>query len=588
MARLSIKYSLVQFVATIVSTFFICAFIVQLMRKGIGFADETLYLILADSSDTTFSYGGLWSFYTHHFAAIVDGDIYGFRVLGALLIFSFSTLLGYQVARLNKQVETEIRSQISIALSLGVASFFFYQKFLLVPGYDWLTLVGLLIGLNGFFLTMSEPLTYQRTGSFLIGSGAFIASTGRPLAGVIFLVAVWVVWLNSAKAQKKNLKIWYLVTGLMVMSIFHLLFIANFKDSINSFILTAQISAADPAHNISYLLKTSIWDLLTAPILAIQASAGFIIAITVMALIAKYRRNWMSRKFARFLVLGLLVGQISLTFILGKFGGGSSGEQNGYVWIGLTFSYALTAYIVNTYSEFHSEGIPRSLALAASIPVAAAIFAATFSSDIGIVRLSSQLGVFYCLLLFIVSNTIQDSLVQRGLHALTSILIVVGLMVAFQKGMDQHYDSDATNLQTVSTRYGPHNSSLTVDAKRSNEINQVRQFKQQGLVRSTDAVLNLTPVAIYIPYELGFRNVKTLLLPNQTFAEQYVRDNEKALKDAWLLTTESKYRDDPIEPAPVTEILGRSFPDDYRLVTTFSGKYCLNTVCVVNMWKPIE
>ena len=556
----------------------------DLMHKGIGFADETLYLIMADSSDTSFSYGGLWSFYTHYVSSIIDGDIFKFRIIGASLLIVLATLLGVVTCAVIGRSKLNRWNIAGCASIVGLASLFFYQKFLLVPGYDWLTLIGLVTGLIGCVLSHSTQIRSIIIGSILIGVGSFIASAGRPLAGIIFLISV----LIASRLQALGglvIRVRYILGAIASMALFHLFFVANVTDTIDSFSITQRLSNADPSHSIAYLIKATVVEVLLLPYRSIVATYGMTLILLTLLIAMRLKPRLLNYMQVRNLVIIIALLEICLIFFTGRFGGGVSGEKNGIAWFSLAVTFAMSMSIMNRLENSPLNTTATKSTLILVVPIVGAIVGATFTTNIGVIALSAQSAVFYVVMMLICVVNVQDSVVQKFMYASLSIVVMVGLVVALHSGQKAPYDGAPTSLQTNAVQLGPHNSTLLVDQERKNEIDQVRAFRGIGL---NQTVVNLTPVATYIPFELGFKNIQTLLLPNQKFTEQYVADNAKQLKDAWFVTTNDDFRATPSNPVPVAKILNRNFPADYQLMATFKGKYCLFTDCSVDLWKPIR
>ena len=582
------KLDWLELLSIVIFTAIALVYMSNVLQTNLGILDESLMLSLAHNSDTSVSYAGIWSFYTHIIYAVTAGDVYTFRVLGAILLFVSSLLFGYLLVRDIAPAERFSRPiRITAILAIGVTGLDFYTRLLFVPGYDWLALVGVTGALCGYLLTRAKSPTQIRFGAILIGIFGFLASAGRPIAGIGF-ISIFLIDLFFVRRCKDAKSITKLLTAsALLAAIFHFVFIANLKDTINSLLLTLRISEADPSHSPLTLIKVTFWQVGHVARESIVLSKGLILVIVILPfVIRKYREKFSSLQI-RFVAAFLFVSVIALSVFY----------PNTYlaaVWVSLVITYA-SMYVVfqaesqvNDSGENDSSQVSRLRNIYSYILVfIGSIFCITFTSNIGVVVLASHLMLLFIALMYVFAFNADEPFIRNFSQKCTTVVTIVFLFSGYQAA--SHFQGHDISKESVATYIGPNNSLIFLNKEQSGEINQIRAFKSKNLIAPNTKVLSLTPYAIYIGYELDFRYAETpYIVQGQKYAEEYVQRNKEALNDAWMFTTSDVSRYEPVDPKPVVTILNKTFPQDYKLMASFTGRYCVPKVCTINLWKPLR
>ena len=138
------------------------------LYSNVGFEefDDALHLMAASRSleSDTFYHQFPWEWHTRPLFWLVEGDIAHFRTLGGVVLFVVSFSLGWTVVRFGQNIAknpdsstVQLLLRALVAFSTGIASFGYYAGMLRSPSYNWVSLVGLVVGLAGLFYLLSVP-----------------------------------------------------------------------------------------------------------------------------------------------------------------------------------------------------------------------------------------------------------------------------------------------------------------------------------------------------------------------------------------------------------------------------------------------
>jgi len=223
-ARFSRALGLVLVGLSIITGAWFAVALIFVPEQGLDPYDEALYILGLHRPEQF--YGMLangWLFSAPF--ELAGRDLANFRTLGIVALMASGTLLGYSVIKVSRLDMSQEKRVISerifqgAVLTVGtLAPLFYYNSFLRTPGYNWLTLFGIIIALAGLFFYLSEGRGLKRRSvggrafgaTLLFSLGLFIASVGKPstillLLPVAFAVvsllkgfSAGVVWLLSS------------------------------------------------------------------------------------------------------------------------------------------------------------------------------------------------------------------------------------------------------------------------------------------------------------------------------------------------------------------------------------------------------
>lgn len=192
--------------AFVLTVWFLIGRVLQ-SEVGLEVYDEALHILAASHGfeSATFYHQFPWSWHTRPFFLVAGSDITTFRTLGGFILFLSAFFLGFGIERLGSRYSAFPRAKgisfrwaISIGLVLGVSSFTYYSGMLRSPSYNWVSLVGFVIALNGllFFLSIQNQKTSGTKRKILppllsvglFSVGAFLTLPARPTTAIYLLI----------------------------------------------------------------------------------------------------------------------------------------------------------------------------------------------------------------------------------------------------------------------------------------------------------------------------------------------------------------------------------------------------------------
>lgn len=194
-------------------------------NAGLELFDEVLYIAAASygAEAATFYHQFPWAWHTRPLFLLVGNDVPTFRTLGGVALFTSAFLLGFGIERFSSRFMDTPTARggasvlaVTTGLILGIASLTYYSGMLRAPSYNWVSLVGFLVALNGLLLMLSpkdrekvdsRPKAYRIAGSVaLFSAGAFFTIPARPTT-LLYLLAVSTL-LVFMSAGRKALRVW--------------------------------------------------------------------------------------------------------------------------------------------------------------------------------------------------------------------------------------------------------------------------------------------------------------------------------------------------------------------------------------------
>lgn len=588
--RIRKQFSTLMLLVLVVFTFGFWLYFANLTKRSIGFFDESIYLTLASSHSNDSSLGGVWSFYTKVLYRLVDGDIVQFRILGAAILYLSSVALGISSTRLitlNKTWSNEFK--IMFTLIIGLSGFFFYSIFMFfTPGYQWLTLCGLLISSSALFVALSTQGKSSFMSWIVCGWSILLASAGRPTAGAIFLALLMLHPVTRGELFRFPRNLLALIFGFASGLIVHFSFVANYADTLRTFEVSKMISSADETHSLINLLKVLVYSPVHTFYTLFTSTFGLIAFFVPLIFLSRNRRA-IGAMSIRSIVY--VLSSLALMLLLVKYGTSLFALDSIVLLWWLLVLVVVTIYLVNDFDGSDSSEIESSSGLFSfrqesivPITLLVALGAFSFLSNMTKIQLAVA-SIFYVVLILLFVGRIKSEKLSWLLSFAVSCLIIFSLTLAYAQGEKSHLQSAPTDTQTEKVFIGPKNSILFVDKQRQQEIRQVRSLKDK-YDYSRIYLLDTSPKATYLQYELGFRSIASPILVNQKFADWMVGAYSDTLRDAWIVTSDDAPASERIDPIPLVMKLGKRFPADYTLVSTLSGQFCFSPNCTLKVWRP--
>jgi hypothetical protein len=562
---------------------------VPLSQFGLDFSDESFYLHLSSSVDHNTSGFGPWGAVLHPLFAITS-NIVGFRLIGVLVLVSAASYLanGFLDSIVDRGMS--IPPRVFQALYLILIPFIglsYFRHLLITPSYNWLNLVGILLVLGVYYrIRFKSTVSHEWITLILLNLGLIVATLSRPLSGVILFLGILVSReFRNFVFHSKQIVLRQLVIQVSIICIVFWLLISP-TDIVSSWKSAIEFSQFDKSHSISNLIK-ELWVDLGGLFLnpAVGVSAGVLLSVSVL----QFSKLADSRAGKIYLQLSWILLTACFFFVafaeITQYGAENTDDALGL--ISLTVLAASVARlrkieIQKSRSEATSKQIIRSQKSSSAFFLFC-IFAFAFSSNNGLIRQSSMAAVVY--LVWIIDESLWfksirfPNLQEAAILVFTACITVATLVSGF-------------NAPYRSERFNWNNSYATVDAngsrvKISNDqaivISTILKSKVALTNQSENVLIDLSPFTTYFYYALGFKSVETPFWGFQDYAEFLANKHKSELANAWLLTSDDERAIDPVE---IASILSKKFPEDYRLVATYSGNLCRNKYCVQQLWKP--
>ena len=574
-------------------------------QRNIGFSEESLYLILVHNSDPTVSFCGPWANYLRLLYLIAHQDIFFYRLIGGLLLFGTATTFGYVVifSRMRTPQLTKL-TRICGALLIGISSLYYYDFMKFTPYYTWMALECVLIASIGIHLGLTaNTKTRIWIGGFLASFGLFLATIARPFAGIALVIFVLLdVVLTRQISRVRKLLLPIITTGI-VFSVLHFLLISNFTNTMNGIKFTQVIGASDPTHTFMYLVKQSVWQFLKIPLETTKASYGLILIPLFVIVLQKLNPTAFAKSSLKAILLASLGIQLTVILVSQNFIVLFTSKHNQatlvnvYSWVAVTLTILFTFSAIGLLSEpsENSEELKNNQGLGAWTFVGG-IIAVTFSSNQGVLGLSSCLIIFYVAIVLLIIVRSSDKLALQIGFAVFAIFLGFNFFITIRETAKYHFDDASITTQNTPTIIGPNDSLLHLSDTHSEDVAEVRKLKYSNLIDRNAKFVNLSPFydSMYLQFELDLKSIQSPYLVNNATAKYVAGENASAFRKAWLIL-ETDNNDDLVSPViPPNEFptyFGRSFSDGYKMVAKFNGRYCNvnpSAICSLSIWKPIN
>jgi hypothetical protein len=355
----------------------------------------------------------------------------------------------------------------------------------------------------------------------------------------------------------------------------HFVFVNTPSDTIDMYRRGLKaLEILDPAsYEISNALASVRHALTGLPRDLLAGTGGLIVAAFAALLLLSRRCRADSGTIAAAAALIFTGASLALAFE-GRWVGGGSGyvvlATVGCSLVVCAVPLAVAAYVVERRHLPRPGSVwLRGAAVAAFLVLFAAAYA--FGSGNGFyIQLNGGLALLFgaALLLVCAFIDLPDNVAVAGL---LSVVMALGGANVLDSARDSPYRAKAMDEQTEPRSFGPHGSRMLLDPQTAGYLDELRSSAAASGFRAGMPMLDFTYYAASALYDLDAL-VPHSLIPT---VGAYVATNDLARwsigqlepeiwHDAWLLTAP----ENPAAPDPsIVSLLGRSFPEDYELVT---------------------
>lgn len=501
--------------------------------KGMNFSDEGHYLLSSDPSELTDALGWPYGWNLHYLYKISDYSISDFRIYGfTLLLFTnyrFSRKL-LQSLKIGMAIQFSKLETALFYSFITSSSLLFYAGFLRSPSYNWLNFVGLIVFLTGTFQLITHlykpliPLSNKWFYKFEIALGLFIALPAKPSTvgfGLISLCLSILAIKNLRTALQTFLQVILIIFSFIILSI-----LTNFWPTtiLNQFAQVLRMPPLTPNHT---LLGASL-DLIITPLklmksLAVVPEAKLVLFVFIFSFLNFFRKfRRFDRQYLFFIVFWVALLSLAIHFwSLRDFNKNLSQKQFWLENISISNSYLILILFFVLYSFIGVERINFSRRELKSfltfskliyLNLIVSLLAFGFGSSGGILR---KLPLSSSLLAAILAS--QVIVLVKSFNLRTSILVALNsfvffiVLIVFIGSYNNPYRSEGLSKMVYPTKIGNHNSSIFLDQKTSNQINDLRNSAVgAGFSRYTPTINLVYPSEIGIGYALGGRQSPTI------------------------------------------------------------------------------
>lgn len=574
-------------------------------NAGLDLTDEGHYLLAADNHQPAAAFNGLFGKYTGLVYRLVGYDLGTFRMVAIALAIIAGMLFGFCLFRLVERSAAErwlptLAARITVSLGVACGALIEYNLFIRTPGYNWLTLEGLLLAAAGISLQLSNgPLSRLETlaAVILIGLGAFLALAGKIPAGVAVILLVAGATLLSFPTGR-HARVWIgvwaaaLLVGFIIL---HVVFIEGAVPTINTIRNDlAMLAIVDPVHyQIGPAIQETLRELAAIPGAVIGATRGTIVLATA-PLLAGFLSPGKRSLGTTVASIGALTLVTCVLVAAGDWVGGvPSYGANGLAAASVAATGAIAASCALAVrwrsGELAQPGAWSTVLSLGGMGVVllGAAGAYAFGSNNGFVAQASGATVL----------TLSGSaaLLAAGLAPpfrtaapiVMSIVMAVAASSVISTARAMPYRIAGLDSAVSTISFGPHRTPIDLDPAAARYWAELELATAAGGWRPGTAMLDLT-WSPAVPYDLE-ATVPAVLLPTVGNARTGTASAIEALqlsgdtadwRSAWLLTSPDL---NTIDVATVMHSIGRNFPGDYDLVLTVRAP---GLGVLQELWRP--
>jgi hypothetical protein len=576
------------------------ALLVQSPSAGLDPTDEGLYVLSADNHQPLAGHNGWFGRYTGLLFAAVGYDIGRFRIVGVLALLASGLILGLAVVRWlsDDRDGPPLAQRLAIALGVGAGSLINYSLFIRTPGYNWLTFVGTALAVAGSLTVLTIRIPFSRAAvaaGVLLALGGVLALWGKASAGaglaVIALAVAAAPGLAGARARWSAVLVG--LVGAAVLLAAHFAFIADPAATIRLFARSAEMVAVmDPRHSIGGGLAEMAGDLASLPGDVVRASSGAVLLAGAPLMLMAFPRRRRTRQLALATVALPVTAVAVVLFATGQWRGGGSHYGAVAVADAALLVTAIVASVLAVLGWRGTDGPPdegrRLRLMYGSIALLTAGGVYAFGSANGFI--AQMNGVAVLVLVAAVAWVAIPLPTRAGTTAFAvaagGIALVAAMILVTAHA--EPYRTAPLDAATETIAFGPHGQPLTVDPTTAAYWRQLIDDARGSCWAAGTKLVDLTwnPADAYALDA----TVPEVLIPLAGHFVTGTASAQEALRvsdapswhDAWLLTSPDLSQ---IDPAAVVALARRTFPSDYRLVTTLVSP---GLGFAQELWRPAD
>jgi hypothetical protein len=578
------------------------ALLVQAPSAGLDPTDEGLYVLSADNHQPLAGHNGWFGRYTGLLFGAVGYDIGRFRVAGVLVLVASGLVLGLAIVRLLSAAggpRQPLGQRMAIVLGTGAASLINYSLFIRTPGYNWLTFVGAAVAVAGILMTLTLRVPFSRAAivaGLLLAGGGVLALWGKASAGaglaVIALAVPLLPGLGGVRARWSAIAV--AAAGAVILLLAHFGFIADPAATVRLFLRSAEMVAVmDPRHSPGGAVAEMAGDIAALPADVLRATSGLVlVALAPLGLLAvpRARRSPLAVAAA----VGVPVAIVSIGLLLtGEWRGGSShygavGVADVAVLATAAVASALVSLAQPGSEPTREGGEHRRRLVYGSLALLGAAGVYAFGSANGFIAQTNGVAALVLAAAVAVVAIPLPPRIGGGTFAVAASGMAVVATVILATGRAEPYRMAPLEVATETVAFGPHGRPLVVDPAAAAYWRQLVDDAGSACWVAGMRLLDLTwnPADAYALDA----TVPEVLIPlaghfvtGTASAQEALRVSDApAWHDAWLLTSPDLPQ---IDAGAVVALAMRSFPADYRLVTTLKSPGLGFTQ---ELWRPAD
>jgi hypothetical protein len=510
-------------------------------RRGFDLTDESFYLLHSLHWQSLHGIVSFFGAFLSPLLFIVNGNVWGFRLMGLVLLLVSGFYLGICVTRLH--LENHTRMCIGGILSCVSVSFY-GDSTLYTPSYNLLTLV---------FCAFATAFFIRLTQFHLVGSSAWVVKAGYALTiGALFwnkfsvvpvLLAAQVVWilcLRNSKGVKFIFQIALLALGGLLFITF-VLFISRkglFVEVQHGFEYLAFLLPMNIVSQTVHFLFTE-----TPTVLFINKISFLVFVLTLsflFLLVRGDRRRKESSVRIRYIPVYLSSFMGVLLFV------------NPLVrWVGIFFYGSMALWFIHVSMSAHKywdrEPIQQLLIILnlSGLPLTCA-----FGTNSGVVA-STPLYVLFPATAFVYSFSLYTKLLEKNVAPILGLCVIAALPIGFI--VQPWYDKSTTYRlntslaeQTTPVKIG--SGTLLVDREAADSYSSFRSVLDRSGFKAGTPIIDLTGGACGLVFLANGRSLPLAWIlggypgstPAAELALNWLSLEEK--QRAWLLVSRNSPR----------------------------------------------
>jgi hypothetical protein len=512
--------------------FYICSKLIADFQRGFDLTDEGIYGLAAEQYSTGISFTSPFGAVTRVLYIICNQQLVVFRLIGfAILVLSYALFYKNLVSsicsfsRISKF--QEYFESWPFSLFLAVASgYFYYGSGIFTPSYNWLNLVGILLGASGILYQFLAYAHFRKQNYSLVILAIFICWFGIILtayskfSSAIFLIisiSLILVFIaaNRKYSRLKSQLIKILLSGNLAASLgFLTLFLYDLRRRIE---ITRRIDVSlfPNLYNIPEMWRSFYSGLLSWPkqVFHSYLGAGWQSLVLPLGMISIFILKYSflklekSRLLLRFIYFGLLVFYFVLQVESGLWNGHDPNSEDQFLSASALWLISMGVNILCLSWHKWSTQIP--IILLAQIPISLSAVFAFGSADGIVIKQSSTVGLVFISTLI---NTII--LFPEKLEISANLIAFVALFGACfsLSAMENHpYRQLPLAEQNFALSVGVGESKIYIDGPTGKQVLKLRQSMEKAGFTPSHWIVDGTGHNPGIIFLLRSRTINTIM-----------------------------------------------------------------------------